>query len=654
MNIEKEEKLENAENIYSQSQSPSQSNSKSKSIKSDSNKKKSITTENYYTNPGQGMINVNKTKKEYENKIRIILNRLHRLKLVEDTAIKKLNNLKQRMARDEKSRQYKTIIKEEIEQARNEITVQSKALHDKLSKKKVKEKRNSVIKKSVIELEHKSNYSQSVREKQVIDELMKQVKQQELDLKSHNYLKIKEDRLKKRQSREKKKNDEEKEKKNYYNQKLDKSIQESKFLEEQLNYLEELESKALELTSKTISKNKASVESFHKNLKLNSSRCESKTKNEIIKEGNNADDLVNNDKEKEVRNLEAENNKESIDNKNYKENIDAVESKILNTNYNTTTNFHTAHTPSQSLEEQFNFLSPIKTLDIIVKEKEREKKEKKEVVKEDFTSNKEEKLVRIDITKPKDSTKPNSTMSSFKDIFKGKHTTGNFSESDFSYIKSLNQSLLTLSKPTTAREKNSMKNGKENEVKATTNKKTIDSSLNNLNNHPTKSRVLASYYKEKSKIDALNKTKKNTSQTKINKVSFNQKIGKAEEGNSRSKNKESKKQSLRSQNSSTGNNNNQKMNNRKSSAPQFSKGKTIQNNPTNTKKSILRTTSSVARGSQPTPMTMSSSNQQQQKKMMANNTLIKKSVTTKVQPSLTGGHRSSSITQEIRDKYKIK
>lgn len=220
------------------------------------NDKKSLSNSIAYSSAREKHINkaalINKAvkeRKDYENKIQIMVNRLNRLKKIEQEAEKKLNNLKTKIITEEKCKIYKQEVQKELSKVKKMITEESKQKHNYISKKKIKEKRVSVKRRSQFLESKELNYQQTKNNKHLICDLLNQVKSHELGLKAHNVNKIKEIESKTKTEKRIIEMEKEKERKMQYENKVEEALKKCESIKKTFSQLESIEHDAVEKTN---------------------------------------------------------------------------------------------------------------------------------------------------------------------------------------------------------------------------------------------------------------------------------------------------------------------------------------------------------------------------------------------------------------------
>lgn len=242
------------------------------------------TTTKFREDKAKLMLNTIKSRKEYEQKVQIMNNRLSRLKRVEQEAIKKLEKLKAKIINEEKCKFYKKEVKEEISKVKLSQIEESQTNHNKIRKRKEVQRRATTKRKTQFYQQKEGLYSQTKKNKHLISELLAQVKEHEYKLKAHNVAKNKENLNKIKTEKQINEMEKEKERKRNYSYKVDHAVEEFESVKVELTRLETFEQDAINRLNTTIGKSKDFENILRtKVTKLFESEPEYKTKEKLEK-----------------------------------------------------------------------------------------------------------------------------------------------------------------------------------------------------------------------------------------------------------------------------------------------------------------------------------------------------------------------------------
>ncbi len=145
-------------------------------------------------NKSEKFKNINKTyqdRKDYQKKVDILVNRINRLKKVEEEATKRLNNLKQKIIKEETTKIFKKNVKEEIVKAKSQSMDHIELRKEEIKRSKSKDKVMLKERKDLTLKVNQTQYADSVRNRQLISVLLTSVHDEENKIKTHNYHKQK-------------------------------------------------------------------------------------------------------------------------------------------------------------------------------------------------------------------------------------------------------------------------------------------------------------------------------------------------------------------------------------------------------------------------------------------------------------------------------
>ncbi len=254
---------------------------------------------------------ISKEKKENKKRVEILINRLNYLKKMEEEAKHRIENIKQKLIKDESNKVFKEEVKEIKGKAKSSSMEVLNRKKDEVKIKKDEEKKLREKKVQEMIIKNKEKYSESYENRRLITNLIDKIENHEKMIKSHNYSKQKSDQSQLRMNRRMKELEEEQERKERINEKIKTVITEAeevkglceKLSEEEVGLIEKI-NQTIQVQNKEIEKIKTEVSKalrsnkneYDKYVKLNNALSGKK-----IDYGMNLKGKVKEDKEKEKK-----------------------------------------------------------------------------------------------------------------------------------------------------------------------------------------------------------------------------------------------------------------------------------------------------------------------------------------------------------------
>lgn len=254
---------------------------------------------------------ISKEKKENKKRVEILINRLNYLKKMEEEAKHRIENIKQKLIKDESNKVFKEEVKEIKGKAKSSSMEVLNRKKDEVKIKKDEEKKLREKKFQEMIIKNKEKYSESYENRRLITNLIDKIENHEKMIKSHNYSKQKSDQSQLRMNRRMKELEEEQERKERINEKIKTVITEAeevkglceKLSEEEVGLIEKI-NQTIQVQNKEIEKIKTEVSKalrsnkneYDKYVKLNNALSGKK-----IDYGMNLKGKVKEDKEKEKK-----------------------------------------------------------------------------------------------------------------------------------------------------------------------------------------------------------------------------------------------------------------------------------------------------------------------------------------------------------------
>lgn len=254
---------------------------------------------------------ISKEKKENKKRVEILINRLNYLKKMEEEAKHRIENIKQKLIKDESNKVFKEEVKEIKGKAKSSSMEVLNRKKDEVKIKKDEEKKLREKKFQEMIIKNKEKYSESYENRRLITNLIDKIENHEKMIKSHNYSKQKSDQSQLRMNRRMKELEEEHERKERINEKIKTVITEAeevkglceKLSEEEVGLIEKI-NQTIQVQNKEIEKIKTEVSKalrsnkneYDKYVKLNNALSGKK-----IDYGMNLKGKVKEDKEKEKK-----------------------------------------------------------------------------------------------------------------------------------------------------------------------------------------------------------------------------------------------------------------------------------------------------------------------------------------------------------------
>ena len=254
---------------------------------------------------------ISKEKKENKKRVEILINRLNYLKKMEEEAKHRIENIKQKLIKDESNKVFKEEVKDIKGKAKSSSMEVLNRKKDEVKIKKDEEKKLREKKFQEMIIKNKEKYSESYENRRLITNLIDKIENHEKMIKSHNYSKQKSDQSQLRMNRRMKELEEEQERKERINEKIKTVITEAeevkglceKLSEEEVGLIEKI-NQTIQVQNKEIEKIKTEVSKalrsnkneYDKYVKLNNALSGKK-----IDYGMNLKGKVKEDKEKEKK-----------------------------------------------------------------------------------------------------------------------------------------------------------------------------------------------------------------------------------------------------------------------------------------------------------------------------------------------------------------
>ena len=254
---------------------------------------------------------ISKEKKENKKRVEILINRLNYLKKMEEEAKHRIENIKQKLIKDESNKVFKEEVKDIKGKAKSSSMEVLNRKKDEVKIKKDEEKKLREKKFQEMIIKNKEKYSESYENRRLITNLIDKIENHEKMIKSHNYSKQKSDQSQLRMNRRMKELEEEQERKERINEKIKTVITEAeevkglceKLSEEEVGLIEKI-NQTIQVQNKEIEKIKTEVSKalrsnkneYDKYVKLNNALSGKK-----IDYGMNLKGRVKEDKEKEKK-----------------------------------------------------------------------------------------------------------------------------------------------------------------------------------------------------------------------------------------------------------------------------------------------------------------------------------------------------------------
>jgi hypothetical protein len=199
------------------------------------------------------LIKTTQERKDYQNKVETLINRLNRLKKAEESANIKLEKLKQKILKEETNKEYKRQVKSELERAKNASLDAIIKRKEDILKSKSKEKAEKAIREKIKVEKNRSEFTETIDNRHLISELLGQVHDHEKKIKVHNYQKAKERYNQFKMDKKIKDLEQEELRKRRYSGKFHNIVQECGTLKRKLEDLESVEHEALSKINETFS-----------------------------------------------------------------------------------------------------------------------------------------------------------------------------------------------------------------------------------------------------------------------------------------------------------------------------------------------------------------------------------------------------------------
>lgn len=204
-------------------------------------------------NRSREIYNAIKEKKEYEKKIEVLMNRLSKLRQVEEHAILKVNKLKNKIYNEESTKLFKEKVHTDLINHHKKNLDSQSAKISKVRESRSIERENKEAREKVQIEEAKANYLKTLNERKEVEMIIKEKKEKEKNEKIQKYQIAIEEKSKFSINKKIRLMEIENEKNAYYTTRADSIVKNCEEMKEKLELLEKVEQEAIKKVNRTIS-----------------------------------------------------------------------------------------------------------------------------------------------------------------------------------------------------------------------------------------------------------------------------------------------------------------------------------------------------------------------------------------------------------------